>query len=82
MQLTNFFLMPPGPWSDQGRKPTLLLPFLGHVISGVIPILLVYFKTWPARVLYATNVYSFFGGYSLLTIAMNGYIGDVTTARC
>ena len=33
-----------GPWSDQGRKPTLLLPFIGHLISGVVPVLVVYFE--------------------------------------
>ena len=71
----------PGPWSDEGRKPTLLLPFIGHVISGTIPILVVYFEHWPARSLYATHVYNFFGGFSLLSIAMNGYVGDVTTAK-
>ena len=33
-----------GPWSDYGRKPTLLLPFVGHLISGVVPVLVVYFE--------------------------------------
>ena len=33
-----------GPWSDQGRKPTLLLPFIGHLISGVVPVLVVYYE--------------------------------------
>ena len=68
-----------GPWSDQGRKPTLLLPFIGHVFSGVVPLLVVYFDSWPPTVLYLTNVYQFFGGYTLLSIAMNGYVADVTT---
>ena len=31
--------------------------------------------------LYAANIYNFFGGYTLLVIAMNGYVGDVTTAK-
>ena len=71
----------PGPWSDLGRKPILLLPFIGHVLSGIVPLLVLYFETWPPTVLYLTNVYQFFGGYTLLSIAMNGYVGDVTTPR-
>ena len=35
----------------------------------------------PPTVLYLTSVYQFFGGYTLLSIAMNGYVGDVTTPR-
>ena len=38
-------------------------------------------KSWPPTVLYAANIYNFFGGYTLLVIAMNGYVGDVTTAK-
>ena len=66
---------------QQGRKPTLLLPFVGHLLSGVVPVLVVYFESWPPTVLYAANLYNFFGGYTLLVIAMNGYVGDVTTAK-
>jgi hypothetical protein len=58
-----------------------MMPFIGHLISGIVPILVVYFENWPARVLYACNIYYFFGGFTLLSIAMNGYIGDVTTPR-
>ena len=38
-------------------------------------------QSWPPAVLYAANLYNFFGGYTLLVIAMNGYVGDVTTAK-
>ena len=71
-----------GPWSDLGRKPILVLPFIGHVFSGVVPLLVLHFERWPPTVLYLTGVYQFFGGYTLLSIAMNGYVGDVTTPRC
>ena len=40
----NFRALYLGPWSDYGRKPTLLLPFVGHLISGVVPVLVVYFE--------------------------------------
>ena len=70
-----------GPWSDLGRKPILILPFIGHVFSGIVPLLVLYFEEWPPTVLYLTGVYQFFGGYTLLSIAMNGYVGDVTTPR-
>ena len=102
--IAHFSALYLGPWSDQGRKPTLLLPFIGHLISGIFPVLVVYFevtqsniilgflepflirifilpKSWPPTVLYAANIYNFFGGYTLLVIAMNGYVGDVTTAK-
>jgi hypothetical protein len=70
-----------GPWSDRGRKPVMLLPFLGHVISGIFYFAFLYFKSWPAQLLWVTNVYVLFGGYTLLQIAMYGYIGDVTNSR-
>ena len=57
------------------------MPFIGHVFSGVVPLLVLYFERWPPTALYLTGVYQFFGGYTLLSIAMNGYVGDVTTPR-
>ena len=38
----------PGPWSDLGRKPILILPFIGHVLSGIVPLLVLYYETWGA----------------------------------
>ena len=49
-------------------------PFMTHVRYILL-------KSWPPTVLYAANIYNFFGGYTLLVIAMNGYVGDVTTAK-
>ena len=77
----NHVALPSGPWSDLGRKPILVLPFIGHVLPGIVPLLVLYFERWPPTVLYLTGVYQFFGGYTLLSIAMNGYVGDVTTPR-
>ena len=70
-----------GPLSDKGRKPLMLLPFLGHIISGVLQILNIYFDRWDARLIWLKETYIFFGGYSLLNIAMYGYIGDVTKVK-
>ena len=70
-----------GPLSDRGRKPLMLLPFLGHVISGVLQLLNIYFERWDARLIWLKETYIFFGGYSLLNIAMLGYIGDVTRVK-
>ena len=42
--IAHFSALYLGPWSDQGRKPTLLLPFVGHLMSGIFPVLVVYFE--------------------------------------
>ena len=55
--------------------------FEGHVLSGGFTLIFLYFKTWPAQLLWLTNLYTFFGGYSVLQIAMYGYIGDTTTVK-
>ena len=70
-----------GPISDRGRKFLMYLPFLGHFLSGIFLILFVYFESWPAQFLWLSNVYVLFGGYSVLQIAMYGYIGDVTNHK-
>ena len=35
--------------SDSGRKPIMLVPFLGHIISGTLMILVCLFPAWDAR---------------------------------
>jgi len=59
----------------------MVVPFIGHIISGTLMILNIYFEQWDARLLWLSNVYILFGGYTLLNIAMYGYIGDVTTTK-
>ena len=66
---------------DQGRKPLMLTPFLGHILSGVLILLNIHFTQWDARMLWLSETYVIFGGYTLLSIAMYGYIGDVTSAK-
>ena len=55
---------------DTGRKPLMVVPFIGHIISGTLMILNIYFEQWDARLLWLSNVYILFGGYTLLNIAM------------
>ena len=56
--------------TDFGRKPLMLVPFLGHILSGSLMILNVIYTSWDARLLWLSETYIFFGGYSLLSIAM------------
>ena len=70
-----------GPLSDHGRKFLMYLPFVGHFLSGIFTILFVYFESWPAQYLWLSYAYVLFGGYSVLQIAMYGYIGDVTSHK-
>ena len=56
--------------ADKARKPLMVVPFLGHIISGVLMILNVYFENWDPRLLWLSEIYILFGGYSLLSIAM------------
>ena len=55
---------------DKGRKPLMVFPFFGHILSGTLMLLNVYYEDWDARLLWLSNMYIFFGGYTLLSIAM------------
>jgi hypothetical protein len=44
----------PGPWSDQGRKPIMALPFVGHIISGVFYFLFLHYEQWPGETFLTT----------------------------
>jgi len=70
-----------GPVSDKGRKLLMYVPFSGHIFSGVIPLLFLYYKHWPPQVLWLVNIYTLGGGYTVLQIAMYGYIGDITNQK-
>ena len=68
-----------GPLSDQGRKLLMYIPFIGHIVSGGYLLVFLYFETLPAQYLWFQYIYTLCGGYTVLQIAMYGYIGDVTT---
>ena len=48
----------------------MFVPFCGHVISGVLLLLNVYYEAWDPRLLWLGETYILFGGYTLLSIAM------------
>jgi len=70
-----------GPLADRGRKRLMYLPFIGHFLSGIVPILVANLKSAPPQLLWLTNIYIITGGYTVLQIAMYGYIGDVTNTK-
>ena len=39
-----------GPVSDQGRKLLMYIPFSGHLLSGIVPLVFLYFPNWPPQV--------------------------------
>ena len=39
-----------GPVSDQGRKLLMYIPFSGHLLSGIVPLVFLYFSNWPPQV--------------------------------
>ena len=59
----------------------MFLPFVGHVLSGGFMLIFIYFQTWPAQYLWISNIYYLTGGYTVLSIGMYGYIGDVTNDK-
>ena len=40
-----------GPLSDRGRKLLMYIPFIAHLISGLFPFLVVYYKTCSPKVI-------------------------------
>ena len=44
------FLFQLGPLSDNFRKTILAVPFIGHLIAGVIPLIVVYIQQCPPEV--------------------------------
>jgi hypothetical protein len=51
------------------------------MLSTVVYIINVAATSWPAQLIWLNYVSIFFGGFSVLNIAMNGYIGDVTAPQ-
>ena len=59
----------------------MYIPFFGHILSGIYLLVFVYFENLPSEYLWIQWVYCLFGGYTVLQIAMYGYIGDVTNSE-
>ena len=68
-----FFVLFLGPWSDKhGRKPLMILPTVGYIISTLIYMANYYFKSWPAEyLLFAALPVSLLGGWSSLGMAVS-----------
>jgi len=71
-----------GPWSDKnGRKPILVLPSVGIILSQFIWMLNVYFMDASVYFLLFTSVSALFGGFTCFLIGIFSYISDITNVR-
>ena len=67
--------------SDHGRKLLMYIPFFGHILSGGYILAFLYFDFLPSEYLWGQYIYTIGGGFTVLQIAMYGYIGDVTNSK-
>jgi len=67
-------------WSDRTgrRKPLIILPMLGDLVSLLIYLLNVYFKDWPACWLLLTSVYCLAGGFTTSMLALYSILASTT----
>ena len=71
-----------GPWSDRnGRKPVMLIPMMGYILSSLYWLLNIYFFHWPAKYLLLNGIFSIFGGFVSFLIGMYSYLADITSNR-
>ena len=71
-----------GPWSDKnGRKPVMLLPMFGYILSTLYYLLNIYYFNWPAKYLLVNGVFSIFGGFVSFLIGMYAFLADITSTR-
>ena len=70
-----------GNWSDyHGRKPLLILPFIGNILSYTFYILNYYFfYELSSGYLLLGSVAGAFGGYQAFNMGLYGYVSDVST---
>lgn len=64
-----------GPWSDKnGRKPLMIIPIVGAILSTLVFVLNDYHRSWPAEyLLFAETPVSVLGGESVLNLAFLRY---------
>ena len=71
-----------GAWSDRnGRKPVILGPMLGYIISNLVWLINIYYWDAPAKYLLASGVYSFFGGFTCLLVGLYSFLADITSVE-
>jgi len=71
-----------GPWSDKnGRKPLIILPIVGAILSNLVWILNVIFRSASAYFLLGTSLSTIFGGFTTLLIGMYSYLADISSIQ-
>ena len=62
-----------GPWSEKnGRKPLMIVPTVGFVLSTFFYMLIQYADSWPAELLLLAGIpASLLGGWSTYSLAIN-----------
>jgi len=71
-----------GPWSDRnGRKPVMVIPMIGYILSTLCWLLNIYYIQWPADYLLINGAFGIFGGFVVFLIGMYAYMADITSTR-
>ena len=71
-----------GPWSDvNGRKPLMIFPMIGTILTQVIYIVNTYLSFLRAEYILLTSIGSLFGGFTGFLIGVYSYIADVSSGR-
>ena len=78
-----FFILFLGPWSDKhGRKPLMIVPIAGHILSILVIILNYFMESWPAEYLLFANIpIGVMGGNVSLMMALQRYAMDITDEK-
>ena len=78
-----FFCLFVGNWSDyHGRKPLLIIPFLGNIFCFLAYILNYYFfYELNTDYLLLSSIYGITGAYQCLNMGLYGYVADVTDLK-
>lgn len=81
--LSSFFILFLGSWSDRHgrRKPCMLLPFVGEILTAISLLLCTYFEKLPME--YSGFSEAFFlgitGGWFTAMMGFFSYIGDISS---
>jgi len=69
-----------GSWSDRnGRKPVLIIPTIGSLAAQFVYMVNVYYPSARAEFLLFSNIYSMFGGYTVLMLGTYSYLAATTS---
>ena len=77
--ITSLFL---GPWSDRnGRKPLMVIPMIGTIVSQLFYMANTYFTHWSSYYILLTCTGSLFGGFTAFLIGIYSYVSDISGNR-